>query len=342
MTEYVYNYTIDQFLNNKYDLSKLDSEIRASDIIVAINYLSGTEEDVDIYFKSYLSDSEVVTMSGIVAMHDGEDDSLLYNQVKIVAANPDVHINTNLYDVPVDRSGKLRMHQTSRKLGLRIMWTGVGDDVTDVSKVGGGEPLTFSYSAGDPEPMEKYIDFNVAENETWLHEGYITWHNAQLDTLSLQMVPRTVTVSGVTGGDKTVYGGYIVVPTPPGYGDYEVVNDLTEPAGGLVYMPNNDLDELPTAYWDADYNETTHKYENIRPNYTAQGRYNIFSYEIVFAEFMRQIPFLRDGFIPLNSSDTDQLGHGMRLKMIADTNKTVSDHDWSVACIMCLHRDRSV
>ena len=107
-------------------------------------------------------------------------------------------------------------------------------------------------------------------------------------------------------------------------------------------MPNNDLNESPTAFWDADYNTSTHLYENIRPNYTGQGRYNIFSYEVIFAEFIRQIPLLSDGFIALNSSDTDQLGQGMRLKMIADTNKSKQDHDWSVACIMCLHRDHSV
>jgi len=57
------------------------------------------------------------------------------------------------------------------------------------------------------------------------------------------------------------------------------------------------------------------------------------------------MPLLNSGFIALNSSDTDELGHGMRLKMIADTNTTVSgigDHDWSLAVTMCLHRKKSV
>jgi len=342
MSDYGYNYTIDQFLNNKYDLSKLDREIRSSSITVAINYLTGTEEDVDIYFKNYLPAEEVTTLSGIVAVHDGIDDSIDYQPVKIMAVDEGTHMNTSIYDVPVDRSGKLRVHQTSRKLGLRIMWTGVGDDPSDITKAGGGEYIYFIHTASGIDTKMKYIDFNIVENETWIHEGYITWNNCNMDTLTLQMVPRTVTVSGVTGGDKTVYGDYIVVPTPPGQGDYEVVNDLTEPNGGLVYMPNNDLDEPPTAYWDADYNSETKKYENIRPNYTAQGRYNIFSYEVIFAEFIKQIPLLATGFVPLNSSDTDQVGHGMRLKLITSTCTEVAPHDWSVACIICLHRDRSV
>lgn len=223
------------------------------------------------------------------------------------------------------------------------MWTGIGDDTSDITKVGGGAPLIFHHEIDDVEPMVAYIDFNIIENETWIHEGYMTWKDACLDTLTLQMVPRTVTVSGVVGGDKTVYGGYLIVPTVSGTGDVEVVEDLTNPSTGLVYMPNNDLDEAPTAYWDADYNTTTHKFENIRPNYSGTGRYNIFTYEIIFAEFVRQIPFLSSGFLPLNSSDVDQIGQGMRLKMIADTSMTCSgDHEWCVACIMCLHRERSV
>ena len=342
MANFKYTYTIDQFPNNKYDSSKLDREIRDSSIVVSLAYLAGDQEQCDIYFRSQLQGKDWTTLSGVVATHDGEPDGDTYDPVRIVGVEEGVEHHVQIEDEWRDRSGKLRFHQTSRKLGLRIMWTGRGDTPDDVTKVGEGETLTFDYNIGDSEPMVKYIDFNVAENETWLHEGYLTWKDAHLDTLSLQLVPRTVTVSGVTGGDKTVYGGYMVVPTAPGAGDYEVVNDLTEPTGGLVYMPNNDLDEPPTAYWDADYNETTHEYENIRPNYTGEGRYNIFTYEVIFAEFVRQIPLLSSGFIALNSSDTDQLGQGMRLKMVADTNTSIADHNWSVACTMCLHRERSI
>jgi hypothetical protein len=339
MADYKYNYTIDQFPNEKYDTSKLDTEIRNSSIAVSLHYLSGSTDSVDIYFRNQLDGKDWSTLSGVVAAHDGEDDSVDYTPVRIVAS--DIEQSVKIEEEMRDRSGKLRVQQTSRKLGTRIMWSGVGDDTSDITRVGGGESFSFQYKIGYTEPLIKYIDFNIVENETWIHEGYLTWDNGQMDTLSIQMLPRTVTVSGVSGGNMALYGGYMVVPTAPGKGNITVINDLSLPTGGLVYMPNNDLDEAPTAFWDADYNSSTKLYENIRPNYTGQGRYNIFSYEVIFAEFIRQIPLLGSGFIALNSSDTDQLGQGMRFKIIADTNDAVPDHDWSVACIMCLHRDHS-
>ena len=343
MSNFKYSYEVDQFLNNKYDAARLDREIRDSSIIVSLAYLEGSDMGCDVYFKAELEDKDWTTLSGIVANHTGDPIvEVLVQDVNIASSAPNVELSTALDQMPYDRSGKLRIHQTSRKLGLRIMWTGVGDDTTDIKKVGDGEPFAFSYKVGNEDPLVKYIDFNIVTNETFLHEGYITWKDCDLDTLTLQMVPRTVTVSGVVGGNKTIYGGYMVVPTASGSGNYEVVNDLTLPHGGLVYMPTNDLGIAPIAYWDADYNTVTKKYENIRPNSLGTGRYNIFSYEVVFATFIRQLPLLASGFIALGSSDTDQMGQGMRLKMIADTNKSIQDHDWSVACIMCMHRFKSV
>lgn len=243
---------------------------------------------------------------------------------------------------PRDRSGKIRMHQTSRKLGMRVMWMGVGDDPADITKVGGGESLALKHVIGETEPLVKYLDFNIAENETWLHEGYLTWKDAQLDTLTLEMVCRAPTYTGGSNTMYNLYGGYIIVPAA-GNGTIDITSDLTDPIfGGMIYMPNNDLNEEPTAFWNADYNSSTKLYENITAAPYGNGRLNIFAGEIVFARFINKIPLLGSGFIALNSSDTDQMGQGMRLKMTADTNtEDFLDHDWAVACIMCLHRQSS-
>ena len=338
-TKYTYS-KINDFPNQRINIMKLDAEISAVSFSQTFDHINVTEDVCDVWFVAAITSGEEDTLDNIIANHDGQP--LDVDPLSVSIDNSSIEQDVNLAEEYRDRSGKLRVHQTSRKLGLRICWTGVGDDTSDITKVGGGEAISFTHLIGQSDPMVKYIDFNIAENETWVHEGYLTWRNGWMDTLTLQIVPRTVTLSGVSGGDKTVYGGYLVIPTAPGEGDYEVVNDLTDPNGGLIYMPDNDLGEAPVAYWDADYNSTTHKYENIQPNYTGEGRYNIFSYEVIFSEFIRQVPFLAEGFIALASSDSDQLGQGMRLKFIADTNDNVPDHDWSAACIACLHRYSSV
>ena len=251
------------------------------------------------------------------------------------------------WDIPIqeeqrDRSGKLRVHQTSRKLGTRIMWIGVGDDPEDVTNVGGGAGLSFDYKIDQTEPLVQYVDFNIVENETWLHEGYLTWKDGHVDLLTLDMVPRTTAITTSSGTYYNLYGGYMIIPAA-GDGTIEITSDITTHSGGLIYMPNDDLDNPSTAFWDADWNTSTKRYENITAAPTGNGRYNMFSTEVVFARFINKIPLLESGFIALNSSDTDQMGHGMRLKMIGETNITTSqDHNWSVACIMCLHRKRSI
>ena len=251
------------------------------------------------------------------------------------------YINSFVMDKdPKDRSGKTRVHQTSRKLGTRIYWTGEGDDTTNPTAIGGGTKTSYTHSIGQEEPNISYIDFNIAENETWLHEGYLTWKGAELDTISLELVPRITPTTVSSGTNYNLYDGYLIIPAA-GDGTVQIVSDITTHSGGLVYMPDDDLGNPPTAFWNAEWDTTTKKYINITPAPNADGRYNMFAVEVGFAKFINNIPMLSDGFIALNSSDTDQLGQGMRLKMTCDTNNTVADHDWSIASIICLHRAKS-
>jgi len=269
----------------------------------------------------------------ILTVNDGDKDLTKSNGIR--------HITEHTISAITDISGKQRVHQTSRKLGLRIMWTGVGDDTSNVHTVGGGIPFDIQHDLNEGDPESQYIDFNIVNNETWLHEGYLTWKDCEMDSLTVEIVPRVTNIVSGTNTNYNLYGGYMVIPAA-GDGIIDLVDDITEPNNGLIFMPNNDLNEAPTAFWNADYNSTTKLYENITPAPYANGNYNMFSVEIVFSRFLNHMPLLGSGFICLNSSDTDRLGHGMRLKMIADTNSNVDDHKWAVACLMCLHREKSV
>lgn len=333
--------------NQDYALEDLRSfAITASGTVILSDFFSAQEIEA--------ADDLIVRIAATsFTVNNGTDDLSPADGIRYCLGETwDVDIRSTAMTLPIDisdelrdRSGKLRIHQTSRKTGTIICWTGEGDDTAVPSAVGGGEPFSFNYLKGQSDPLTKYIDFNMVENETWLHEGYVTWSDCYLDTLDLMMVTRATSFTVTSGTDCNLYGGYLIVPAIPGTGTINITSDISEHDGGLVYTPKNDLGIRPTAFWDASWDTTTKKFINIVPNLTGTGTYNLFAAEIPIAHFVRKMPLLNSGFIALNSSDTDQLGHGMRLKMVADTNTTVSgvgDHDWSIACTMCLHRARTV
>lgn len=325
-------------ITNNTDINKSITDLWSFEVTA-----SGTETLSNYFSEVEISKSEdlmSMVLDNTFTVNNGTEDLTSNAGAKHCLGH---YANVSLGDELRDRSGKLRIHQTSRKLGTGTMWTGVGDDCCDPHNVGGGEQFAFDYNtASGTVTLTKYIDFNCVNNETWLHEGYITWKNAHFDTLTLEMVPRVTTYTASSGTYYNLYGGYMVVPAA-GDGTIELTSDITTHSGGLIYMPDNDLGESPTAFWNADWNTSTKEFENITAAPYGDGRYNMFTVEVCFARFLNAAPFLASGFIVLNSSDTDQLGHGMRLKMIFD----VVDHNGTeeivgIACIMCLHRDKSV
>ncbi len=310
-----------------------DFNITASGVEILSDYFNELEISQSDDLAAYIADATFT-------VNDGIQDLTPAAGVKYCAGH---YVDANLTAEYRDRSGKLRVHQTSRKLGMKISWTGAGDDTSDITKVYHGEPLTFEFNtASGTETMSKYIDFNIVENETWLHEGYLTWYNCHFDRLTLKMVPRVTGTTAASGTNYALYGGYLIVPTYPGTGTINITSDITSPTGGLVYMPDDDLGNPPTAFWNADWNSTTKEYENISAAPNGNGRYNMFAVEVTLAEFISQIPFLDHGFIAMNSSDTDQMGQGMRLKMVLEPGTHFVDEIVGVACIICLHRERSV
>ena len=104
-------------------------------------------------------------------------------------------------------------------------------------------------------------------------------------------------------------------------------------------MPNDDQNNPPVAYWNADWNSTTKEFENITAAPNGDGRYNMFAVEVSLNRFVNRIPLLHYGFQMLQSADTAELGQGMRLKATAHT--WGEDHAWKVACALTMHRQKS-
>ena len=327
-TKYTYSISND-FLNSIVESTALTSQIQLSSITRVLDYINTIGDDCDIWFLDTLTSGDVTTLSGVVAAHDG-------------TALPSTAEQVELSEEYRDRSGKLRVQQTSRKLGMKTYFTGAGDDLTSVSDVGGGELLAIDHTISGSTTQSVTIDFNIVENETWVHEGYISWKNSHHDTVTFEMVASTVDYTASSGTYYNLYGGYLVIPAA-GDGTIAITSDITTHSGGLVYMPLNDLGEAPTAYWNADWNSTTNQFENIAAAPAGNGQYNMFTVSVTLAKFANRLPLLKDGFMMLQTSDVEQLGQGMRFKLTGTTDTShIGDHDWSLAGILTMFREKTV
>ena len=244
--------------------------------------------------------------------------------------------------MPKDTEGKLYVHQTSRIQGTMTYWTGRGDKIDDAFDVGNGETLIIQHKINDPLQQSVYLDFNSINNKTSLHEGYFIWGGAKFgDFITIESVVNIVSYTAGENTNYNLYGGFLVVPAA-GNGVIEITSDISNPCasgGSLVEVYTDETGYTPPAYWDADYNSSTGLFENIQPNYTATGEYNMYTVELVGNRFINSIPVLKDGFEMLQSSDSTYFPHGIRIKATIIT--TTDDHDWDFGGIMTMHRQKT-
>lgn len=232
---------------------------------------------------------------------------------------------------------KLLVHQTSRVVGTVTYFTCSSDDDTDFSQVGGDvaedRKLKGHHEIGQPMTQSKYLDLNMVENETHIHEGYLQWKDAINDELTVEIVPQVSTVSSGTNTFYNILNGYLVVPAT---GDGVTNVDTAV----LVEMPLNEFGVRPQAFWNADYNSTTKQFENITAAPLGNGLYNMFSVEVSLDRFANRVPLLGTGFMNLQTSDASRVGHGMRIKV---TGTTIgADHEWWWNAFATFHRKKTI
>lgn len=312
------------------------------DAIVSINDLGISilpDDQIDLStlqpYKVSSSDNLVAKISdGSIVINDGDDDLSVTDAIKYVIMQKST--------TPVDPSGKQRVHQTSRPEGLITYFTGSGDDPEDIYDVGGGQEFVINHSINDSTNQYIYMDFNTITNETWIHEGYVTWNNAEFDTVSVDIVPRVTQYEFSQGTNYLLYNGYMIIPVDGTNGNVTITSDLTNPHGGLVYIPKTDEGIQPTSFWNATWDDVDGCYKDITPAPYGNGKFNLFTVEISLARFVNRFPFVGQGFQKLQSSDIDKLGQGMRIRSKATTNVSTGNHNWSIACALTLYRKRTV
>lgn len=286
--------------------------------------------ELDGMRKNQAADSSQVLQlltNGVIAVIDNDDVQIsdLSLAIDIVKGYSQKSLHT--FDQ------KLFVHETSRPLGTTTYFTSEGDDLNDPTAIGGGERMVLEHNIGDPVEQFKIIDFNLKENRSWMHEGYVMWEKAVFDTVCMKVIPTLTTYSPGTNTFFNPYGPIVV----PAAGDGHI--DIQPQDIRLVEMPPSfDEGVRPTAFWDADYDSNTHQFSNIRPNLLGKGIYNMFIAEVVLSNIVNHILLLNEGFIMLQSGDVSEIGHGMRLKLVLNT--VGDDHEWKAACILTMQRTR--
>jgi hypothetical protein len=281
--------------------------------------------------ETYYEDNTAEILWRVVEMSDEEKAAV---EAAVPAPQPQQVTLSNEFR---DKTGKLRVHQTSRKDGLAIHWTGRGDDRSNHRTFGMGELLSYKHNIGDSTSEVVYIDFNGLLNESWIHEVVLTWSGCELDRITVDVVPDTCMIQDSPTGNFTKYDP-ILLPAVPGTGDCNIISDVYAYTGGLVTRDNpTDPTQSPgPAFWNADFNEETGRFENLTPAPAGDGEYNIFYKERILNKIFNDIQLLKGGFQIFNSSDADQVTHGFRLRCKFET--VPPDHEWTVSGIIVMHR----
>ena len=229
------------------------------------------------------------------------------------------------------------IYTSARPINCHTVFVGEGDDMSNYKFIGGGSQIELTHKIGDPLVHTLYIDFNIVDNPTYIHEGYITFSGCKTERLSFHFVPRLTSFVPAQNTTFTLVNGFLIVPAP-GNGNIQ----LTE-------MPNlvcvgTDSNNMPNpGFWDADFNFNTGAFDNLRPNPYGQGAYNIFGNEIIVYRMLQRIPLKGDtngdGKETLTTSEQGQMLHGFRLKCIFEV--IGDDHDCEVSSILVLYREKA-
>jgi hypothetical protein len=231
---------------------------------------------------------------------------------------------------------KIWVQSSARPIGTFTCFSSEGDSQDSPIKISDGTKMMIHHEIGDSLEQVLYIDFNVKENKTYISEGLAVYKDCNFDELHLHITPVLTPYISGTSTNFNLYEGFLIIPAA---GDGTIQVDPLEI--NLVEIPfsiDDPTKRQSVAFWDADYNEQTHLFENLSPNIYGLGQYNIFGEEINLVTNVVML-LLGTNQIKLGTSDVAELGHGMRVKFVFSTN--TPDHEWKCAVILTFNRESS-
>lgn len=219
-TKYTYSISTD-FPNHAVATDRLLSEVRASAIVTAVDYINTSGDDCDIWFKDALSAGDETVLDGIVAAHSGEPLPSTAQQVILTSTSGGAaELSSNrmlVVNFPAD-------------FGANLWLTSRGDDLVNQVR-GRGTKLAHKFDdVTRTEPEVKSVEIQFME-QIQLHDGHIDLANPagwDITTdeweLSIVMDANVVTPNvGNTGNCNLVdLGGYNAIVPAAGDGAYDV------------------------------------------------------------------------------------------------------------------------
>jgi hypothetical protein len=237
--------------------------------------------------------------------------------------------------------GKAFVQNTPRKRGLTTYFTGSSDNQASSLFVGGNviesAKLKGHHVVSGPVQSVGYVDFNCMMNETYLHEGYLQWSGALNDELTVEIVPKVTPFTTGSGTNFQTAGNQVLIVPAIGTGDLVIADG----SWNLVQVTADEFgNPKGLGFWNADYDTSTGLFHNLTPAPFGNGAFNMFKVEYPLDRFINKVPVLGNGSQLLETADSVQLGHGMRVKVTANT--IGADHEWWWNASLVMFRKKTV
>ncbi len=133
------------FPNQKVNAGRLATEIQASAIVTALDYISTSGDDCDIWFKAELSEGDQTTLTSVCAAHSGEPlaDPTTDDGVPIVTIPARQSDGAILVSEGANLAGS-EFIRASHNFADRTTWYGDSVRVSDETLVDSGDGLTWN------------------------------------------------------------------------------------------------------------------------------------------------------------------------------------------------------
>lgn len=274
MASVKYTYSIqNDFPNHKVASDRLAQEIRSSAILIALDYISTSGDNCDIWFKYSISTADHNVLDALVAVHSGQPlVSTMPEPVRLYAAD----------DSPIQYTsdGKLIQLPCLFPPGMYMYFAGRGDDVT--AGRGQGQHFRLAKDTSGEDSME--FQFN-----DWIllagGDGYgINGEFGDWITFEALAPASSTSPNGSNQGNcnlvEVAPGAHIIVPAANnGTHDVNLTTAVPVPAG----KPGE-----KTGFWEWDWPDEGKG--SITPGVPQQSEFNLYDFPITLA---RQLPFFQ-------------------------------------------------